>query len=348
MTSTRNVVVAFSLTILAGISTMIGAAAPYFPSRFQNSPLGLAGALGFAAGVMIYVSFVDIFAGKTLDAFEEAEGVGPEFAHTVGGLFFFAGMGAIASLNALTHRCGAEAFDHSELVMPPAGGRVGGSPGPHSSHWSHDGITYVDQLSSGHAASLLDESYESESYDGTYDEEEEEDSAATTDCESGGVSTQDPGLEKELFRMSMRTLVAVAVHNVFDGLAVFVSALADGRAGVAVAFAIAVHNAPEGALLALPIYHASGSKARGFWYGSFSGFTEPIGALVGYAILRDSESPWAYGIMFGLVSGMMVFISVRELLPYARRYDPDDRVSTWSCVVGMFVMAVSLALFDLS
>ena len=50
------------------------------------------------------------------------------------------------------------------------------------------------------------------------------------------------------------------------------------------------------------------------------------------------------GIIFGLVAGIMVFISLDELLPSARDYG-EHHLSIYGMVAGMIVMAISLLLF---
>jgi ZIP family zinc transporter len=109
--------------------------------------------------------------------------------------------------------------------------------------------------------------------------------------------------------------------------------------------AIAIHNIPDGLCVAIPIYYATGSKKKAFWWAMLSGATEPIGALIGWGILQGSVGETAYGVLFGFVAGMMVMICLHELIPTAHRYDPEDRVVTNSAVCGMAVMAISLCLF---
>ena len=109
--------------------------------------------------------------------------------------------------------------------------------------------------------------------------------------------------------------------------------------------AIAIHNIPEGLCVSVPIYYATGSRWKGFWMAFFSGVTEIIGAAIGYGFLMAIMGPAAYAVLFGLVSGMMVTIVAKELLPTAHRYDAHDKVVTLSIFMGMAVIALSLVLF---
>lgn len=150
---------------------------------------------------------------------------------------------------------------------------------------------------------------------------------------------------KKLMRMSLNTALAIGIHNFPEGLATFVAALSDPSVGAVLAIAISIHNIPEGLCVAMPVYYATGSKLQAFGWAMVSGIAEPIAALLGWAVLANSFSDETYGILFGIVSGMMVIISTRELLPTAHRYDPDDSVVTYSFMIGMAIMALSLVLF---
>lgn len=121
--------------------------------------------------------------------------------------------------------------------------------------------------------------------------------------------------------------------------------LEDPSVGASVAIAIGIHNIPEGVCVAMPIYYATGSRVKAFLWATLSGMTELAGAFLGWLVLSEVMTPKVYAVLFGLVAGMMVYISVKELIPTAHRYDPDDQVTTKGVVIGMVVMAISLILF---
>eukprot|EP00548_Thalassiothrix_antarctica_P018995 CAMPEP_0194194188 /NCGR_PEP_ID=MMETSP0154-20130528/75444_1 /TAXON_ID=1049557 /ORGANISM="Thalassiothrix antarctica, Strain L6-D1" /LENGTH=452 /DNA_ID=CAMNT_0038918591 /DNA_START=371 /DNA_END=1733 /DNA_ORIENTATION=- len=150
---------------------------------------------------------------------------------------------------------------------------------------------------------------------------------------------------KKLVKMGINTAIAIGLHNFPEGLATFVAALNDPRVGAVLAIAIGIHNIPEGLCVALPIYYATGNRMKAFAWALLSGASEPLAALLGWVVLANSFSDTMYAVLFGLVGGMMVIISIRELLPTAHRYDPQDTVVTISFIVGMFIMALSLVLF---
>jgi ZIP family zinc transporter len=149
---------------------------------------------------------------------------------------------------------------------------------------------------------------------------------------------------RKLHRMGMFTALVIAIHNFPEGLATFTSALTDPALGVAIAVAIAIHNIPEGIAVSIPIFYATGSRKKAFFYSFLSGLSEPIGALIGYLILLAFFNNLMFGILFAGVAGIMVFISLDELLPAAREYG-ESHLSIYGLVGGMGVMAVSLLLF---
>ena len=145
--------------------------------------------------------------------------------------------------------------------------------------------------------------------------------------------------------MGLMTAVAIGIHNFPEGLATFVAALSDPSVGLALAVAIAIHNIPEGLCVAIPVYYATGNRWKAFGWALLSGVSEPIGAALGWLVLKDVMSELVYGLLFGLVAGMMVNITLHELIPTAVRYDPADKVTTNSIIAGMAIMALSLVLF---
>ena len=153
--------------------------------------------------------------------------------------------------------------------------------------------------------------------------------------------------QRKLVKMGLSTALAIALHNFPEGLATFVAALEDPSVGAVLAIAIGIHNIPEGLCVALPIYYATGNRWKAFMWGCLSGLSEPVAALLGWAVLANAVSDDVYAILFGLVSGMMVIISLKELIPTAHRYDPEDTVVTYSLIGGMVIIALSLVLFKL-
>lgn len=153
--------------------------------------------------------------------------------------------------------------------------------------------------------------------------------------------------KKRLVHMGLMTAAAIGLHNFPEGLATFVAALADPKVGAGLAVAVAIHNIPEGLCVSIPIYYATGSRCKGFWIAFLSGVTELVGAALGYAFLSAAMGPAAYGILFGLVAGMMVTIVTKELLPTAHRYDEADSVVSTCIFSGMAIMALSLMLFKI-
>lgn len=147
-----------------------------------------------------------------------------------------------------------------------------------------------------------------------------------------------------LQRMGILMALAIAIHNLPEGLATLTSALSDPTLGTAIAAAIAIHNIPEGIVTAVPIYYATGNKKKAFIISLLSGLTEPLGAIIGYLVLRPFLNDTLYGIIFAFIAGIMVYISIEELIPMAREYDKGNSM-IFGAISGMLIMAISLNLF---
>jgi len=143
--------------------------------------------------------------------------------------------------------------------------------------------------------------------------------------------------------MGLFSAVAIAIHNFPEGLATFLGALNNPKLGVSIAVAIAIHNIPEGLAVSAPIYFATGSRSKAFWYSFLSGLAEPIGGLVGYFLFRSFPNQLVFGLVFAAVAGVMLYISFDELLPAAKEYG-EHQHAIWSLIAGMAVMALSLVL----
>ncbi len=146
-----------------------------------------------------------------------------------------------------------------------------------------------------------------------------------------------------LMRMGSMTALVIAIHNFPEGLATFMATIEDAGIGFSVAIAIAIHNIPEGIAVSVPIFYATGDRKKAFLWSFLSGLTEPLGALVGYLILMHFMTPAMSSIVLAGVAGIMVFISLDELLPSAEKYG-EHHLSIYGAVVGMLVMALSLIL----
>jgi len=277
MYSLETILIAFGLTLFAGLSTGIGAALAFF-SKSDNTRL-LSIGLGFSAGVMIYISFAEILVkSKASFALQFSD----SSAEALMLICFFSGI--------------ALAFGIDRLVPEDVN--------PHE--------LKTDQA----LAPLKTEHKESKQ-------------------------------KMMLHRTGVFTALAIAIHNFPEGFATFVSALDSLTLGVGIAFAVAIHNIPEGMAVSLPIYHATGERKRAFWFAFGSGLAEPIGAAVGFFFLMPLMGELTLGITFGIVAGIMIYISLDELLPSARVYG-NAHTAIAGIIGGMGVMAVSLLLFKIS
>jgi len=146
---------------------------------------------------------------------------------------------------------------------------------------------------------------------------------------------------KRLLRVGVFTAVAISIHNFPEGIATFMAGISDITVGISIAFAIAIHNIPEGIAVSVPVYYATGSRKKAFWWAALSGLSEPLGALFGYLIISMFRSQIVLGYVFALVAGIMIYISFDELLPAAHKYG-KHHTTIYGLISGIIVIGISL------
>ncbi len=268
--SLNNVLIAFGLTLFAGLSTGIGSAIAFFAKRTNTRFLAVS--LGFSAGVMIYVSFSEI--------------------------------------------------------LPKAGESLVKVLGKVAGNWSAVGAFFGGIVFIGLIDKLVPE------YENPHEMRMVEEMCGSPGCADN----------HRLMRMGLFSAMAIAIHNFPEGLATFTAGLKDVSLGLPIAVAIAIHNIPEGIAVSVPIFYATGDRKKAFGYSFLSGLAEPVGALVGFAVILSFFNDVIFGVLFASVAGIMVYISLDELLPAAHEYG-EHHLCIAGLMTGMGVMAVSLLLF---
>ncbi|EAI4084223.1 zinc transporter ZupT [Campylobacter jejuni] len=283
----EQIFIAMLLTLFAGFSTAIGSIIAFFSRKDDLRVLSLG--LGFSAGVMIYISFMEILPTALKDFKNHYDS---HWAELLGLACFFGGI----LISLLIDKLIPEDVnphepkeDLSELKICPLPQKGQNPPKFHPGEKWHQ------------------------------------------------INT------KALKRTGIFTALAIAIHNFPEGFATFISSLDNLTLGIAIAIAVAIHNIPEGLAVSLPIYHATGDKKKAFIYSALSGFAEPLGAFVGALILLPFIGDLTLAISFAVIAGIMVFISLDELLPAAKTYDKAHD-SLYGLIAGMAIMALSLNL----
>jgi ZIP family zinc transporter len=153
--------------------------------------------------------------------------------------------------------------------------------------------------------------------------------------------TEEEARQGQLLKTGLFVALGIGIHNFPEGMAAFAGALEDPSLGIAIAVAIAIHNIPEGLAVSAPVYAATGSRAKAFWWSFLSGVAEPVGAGLAALVLMPFLNETVLGFVLAAVAGIMVFISLDELVPVARSFG-EEHLSIVGVVVGMVVMAFSL------
>jgi ZIP family zinc transporter len=265
----NDVLFAFVLTLFAGLCTGIGSALAFFAKKTNTKFLAVS--LGFSAGVMIYVSMIEIFFKAKTSLVAELGVKGGSWTTVAA---FFGGMFLIALID-----------------------------------------KFVPDVENPHEMYNIED-----------------------------INEKNSTPDSKLLRMGLFTALAVGIHNFPEGLATFISALQEPSLAIPIVVAIAIHNIPEGIAISVPIFYATGDKKKAFFYSFLSGLSEPLGALIGYLILMPFMNDIVFGIIFAGIAGVMVFISLDQLLPSAQKYG-EHHLSIYGLVAGMIVMAISLLLF---
>ncbi len=264
----QHILIPFLLTLAAGLATGIGSAIAFFVRRTNRRLLAFA--LGLSGGVMVYVSFVELFA----NAREMLRVIyGPQTASLYTALAFFGGILLIGVIDRL--------------------------------------VPSVENPHEAHCAEEMDHRPK----------------------------------DAKLMRMGLLTALAIAIHNFPEGIATFTTACENTTLGVAIAVAVAIHNIPEGIAVSIPVFYATGNRAKAFRLSFLSGMAEPVGALLAWGILLPVMTPTLTACVLAAVAGIMVFISLDELLPAAREYG-EEHLAIYGVVTGMAVMAASLILIQ--
>ena len=164
--------------------------------------------------------------------------------------------------------------------------------------------------------------------------------------EASGLSLDQGDNEKALHRLGIMSALAIAVHNFPEGIATFIGALNDAEMGIGITFAISIHNIPEGIAVAIPIYYATKSKGKALLYATLSGLSELIGAALCLAVtaifgIELTGGGATFPLVLSAVAGIMIYISLDELLPTAEKYG-KHHVAIAGVIGGMAVMALSL------
>ncbi len=131
-------------------------------------------------------------------------------------------------------------------------------------------------------------------------------------------------------------IIAVTIHNFPEGMAVGVSfGGGDMTRGLVIATAIGLQNMPEGLAVAFPLIREKYSRIRSLWYATLTGLVEPVGGLLGAALVSLSRPILPWGLAFA--AGAMIFIVSDEMIPESHRKG-FEREATFGLLVGFVVM----------
>ncbi|MGC9150390.1 MAG: zinc transporter ZupT [Microbacter sp.] len=265
-----SIIIAFTLTLIAGLSTGIGSWLTFFTHQSNRSFLSFS--LGLAAGVLLFVSFADIFP-ESQSLFSESLGAKHSFLWWL--ITFFTGIAIMLILDWIA---------------------------PHHEHNPAEG--HLHEHVKKDTSSLL-----------------------------------------HLKRVGFLIAIAVSLHNIPEGIAIFTVGISHISVAIPILFAIILHNIPIGMSISAPIYQATGKKGQAFLVSILTGMVTPLGAALAWIFLLPSWTPLLQAIVLGAVSGTMIYIALVELLPSAECYGKHT-LTRIGLISGMLIMGITIYLLD--
>ena len=162
---------------------------------------------------------------------------------------------------------------------------------------------------------------------------------------SPDMSHEGEGFDQRLYSIGWVSLLAITLHNLPEGVAIFSVAYQDTNLSIPIIIAMAIHNIPEGLAISAPLYFATGNKTKAIMLGLFSGLMEPIAGIGGYFLLKDFIGSYYFQYTFCFISGIMVFLAIDQLLPEARK-NLDHHTAGYSFIAGMIIMAITILILN--
>jgi len=282
------IIFALLLTLLAGLSTTIGCIISFFVK--EPSPRFISLIMGFSAGVMILISFVELLQEgiKTMGLFTAL-------------LFFFVGMFIMLLIDvSISHRY---EFETLHILYEEINN--------HNNNNKNSVIENSKPRQRGHH----------QHRHGHY------------------------RYREKMEKTSLLVFLGIFIHNIPEGVATFVATINRVELGILLAIAIALHNIPEGIAVSVPIYASTKSRKKAFLWSFLSGISEFIGAVVVGLFFLPFINDFSLGAMLAIVAGLMVYISLDELLPVSHSLG-KEHMAILGIMLGMIVMTLSLILIQ--
>ena len=148
--------------------------------------------------------------------------------------------------------------------------------------------------------------------------------------------------DKSLYKLGIITTIGIIIHNIPEGIATFITTSENIKLGLSLTIAITMHNIPEGISISLPIYYYTRNFKKAFLYTFIAAIAEPFGALIAYLFLKPSN--YAFGVIYAIISGIMIHISIYELLPEINKYK-RYRITYIFYTLGILIVLLNILLF---
>ena len=143
----------------------------------------------------------------------------------------------------------------------------------------------------------------------------------------------------KLYKLGIISIIVLVLHNIPEGITTFISSTINTSLGLKLAIAISLHNIPEGIAIAVPIYYSTKNILKALSYTIIAGFSELLGAILAYLFISKYVTTLSLAIILALTAGIMIYISIYELLPNSLEYK-NNKGTIVSFIIGFILMVI--------
>lgn len=146
---------------------------------------------------------------------------------------------------------------------------------------------------------------------------------------------------EHLFHIGIVSSVALSIHNVIEGMALYTATTADLKMGLLMCLGIGLHNIPMGMVIASTLYNSKKDARKTVWLLFVISLSTFVGGFLIYIVSPTLITDNVLGVLLGITLGMIVYIVGFELIPQVRKM-PNKKNSIIGMIVGAFILVLSV------
>lgn len=148
--------------------------------------------------------------------------------------------------------------------------------------------------------------------------------------------------KESLYHIGIISAIALILHNVIEGMAVYSAVASDINLGLMLSLGVGLHNIPMGMVITSTLYGTNKSKKKTIMYIILISLSTFLGGFLMHMNLNLLENPAILGILLSLTDGMLIYIALFELLPHL--FHSKNHKSIYWVLVGILIMIISTLL----